>query len=342
MTSCLILLLTLLVAVAIALATLLQRERRASRALREVVDSIPGGCVVWDAHDRLLTWNGGFEDVYTLVAPVLRRGITFEALIRYGVSRGQYPQAVDREDEFVAELVEAHRRGSQTAERQLPNGRWFLIHEERTLSGNLVGIRSDITARKAALARLAASRDVAHHMAHHDALTGLANRILFHERLDAALASHQAAGPRFAVLCLDLDGFKAVNDALGHAGGDELLAAVAGRLSAEVQGDATVARLGGDEFAVLLPGADMRKATNVARRVIACVGMPYQLMSGRSDVGVSVGIAVADEGGTRDEFMRRADRALYDAKAAGRGTFRPDGDAADEWTRDLTGIAEAA
>ncbi len=88
--------------------------------------------------------------------------------------------------------------------------------------------------------------------------------------------------------------------------------------------------------------SDMRRATNVARRVIACVAMPYQLMSGRSDVGVSVGIAVADEGGTRDELMRRADRALYDAKAAGRGTFRLDGDAADGWTRDLTGMVEAA
>ncbi len=94
----------------------------------------------------------------------MKSGITFEALIRFGVSRGQYPQAIGREEEFVRDLVEAHQCGSQTAERQLPNGRWILIHEERTLSGNIVAIRSDITAMKTALAKVAEAHDVAHHM----------------------------------------------------------------------------------------------------------------------------------------------------------------------------------
>ena len=229
-----------------ALLTAIWREQRTRRLFREVADAIPGGLVMWDAQDRLMLWNQAFRDIYPLCGPAMKRGITFEALIRFGAAKGQYPQAVGREEEFVRDLVEAHQRGSQTAERQIANGRWILIHEERTASGNLVAIRSDITALKAALAKAAEAHDVAHHMAHHDALTGLPNRVLFHERVEAALRDLREGGPAVSVLCLDLDGFKAVNDALGHAGGDELLGAVAGRLSDAVKDGGTVARLGGD------------------------------------------------------------------------------------------------
>lgn len=308
-----------------ALLAAVWRGRRTSRLFREVADAIPGGLVMWDAQDRLMMWNDGFRDIYTLCGPALKRGITFEGLIRFGVSQGQYPQAVGREEEFVHDLVEAHRRGSQTAERQLPNGRWILIHEQRTASGNLVAIRSDITALKAALAKAAEAHDVAHHMAHHDALTGLPNRVLFHERVEAALRDLREGGPAFSVLCLDLDRFKAVNDELGHAGGDELLGAVAGRLLGVAREGRTVARLGGDEFAMLVFGPGPA-AEEVAHRAIASVGAPYRLMTGRAEIGVSVGAAAADAASTRDDLMRRADRALYAAKGAGRGTFRAAGD----------------
>lgn len=299
------------------------RERRAADLLREVVGAIPGGFVMWDRHDRLVMCNQVFRDIYALCEPALTPGSSFESIIRFGILHGQYPEAVGREEDFVRDLVQAHRRGSQTAERQLPSGRWILIHEERTPSGHIVAIRSDITAMKSALAAVAEAHDVAHHMAHHDGLTGLPNRALFNTSLDAALDAHRTGGPGLAVLCFDLDRFKAVNDTLGHAGGDELLAAVAARLRDETREGDLVARFGGDEFAMLVIADDpSSEAAAVANRLIAHVGAPYRLMAGRADVGVSAGVALADAASTREDLMCRADQALYDAKAAGRGCAR--------------------
>ena len=307
-----------------------RRERRAAELLREVVGAIPGGVVMWDRHDRLTMCNQVFRDIYALCEPTLTPGASFESIIRFGISQGQYPEAAGREEEFVRDLVQAHRRGSQTAERQLPNGRWILIHEERTPSGHIVAIRSDITAMKAALAAVAEAHDVAHHMAHHDGLTGLPNRVLFNASLGAAIDAYRAGGPGFALLCFDLDRFKVVNDTLGHAGGDELLAAVAERLRDETREGDVVARLGGDEFAMLVIADDPSTVAAVtARRLIAQVGAPYRLMTGRADIGVSVGAVLADATSTREGLMRQADQALYAAKKAGRGCARFAGRDAD-------------
>ncbi|MGI3900102.1 MAG: diguanylate cyclase domain-containing protein [Janthinobacterium lividum] len=330
-------LLSALIATVLAavLVLALKRERQATRLLREVVDSVPGGFVMWDPSDRLMLCNQAFRDTYALCGPALVRGKTFESVIRYGVSQGQYPQSIGKEDEFVRDLVQAHQRGSQTAERQLPNGRWILIHEERTPSGNIVAIRSDITAMKAALARVAEAHDVARHMASHDALTGLPNRVLFNERLDKAMQAFRDGGPAFSVLFLDLDHFKAVNDKLGHAGGDELLGVVAHRLSSGVRDGDIIARLSGDEFAMIVFGADAAAAAReVASALIVRVCAPYHLMTGPAAIGVSIGSAPVDTSCTRDELMSRADHALYEAKRAGRGTFRQFG-APRNWPRAL-------
>jgi diguanylate cyclase (GGDEF)-like protein len=313
----------LAIALVAVLVVAYRRERHATQLLREVVDSVPGGFVMWGPDDRLVLCNQAFRDTYALCGPALKPGNSFESVIRFGVSQGQYPQAIGREDEFVRDLVQAHQRGSQTAERQLVNGRWILIHEERTRSGNIVAIRSDITAMKAALAKVAEAHDVARHMAHHDALTGLPNRVSFNERLDAAIRAFGEGGMAFSVLLLDLDHFKALNDELGHAGGDELLGVVAERLlSGSREGD-FAARLGGDEFAMIVFGTDATEAARAtASGLIVSVGAPYDLMTGRAEVGVSVGAALVEETCTRDELVNRADQALYQAKRAGRGTFR--------------------
>ena len=159
-------------------------------------------------------------------------------------------------------------------------------------------------------------------LAHHDALTGLPNRLMFHERLEDALAQGGRWGG-IALLCLDLDRFKQVNDTLGHPAGDMLLKAVAGRLRGCVRDGDVVARLGGDEFAVLQCGAGPTEyASDLARRIVETLGAPYDLGGGRAVIGASVGIAVATSAPcSADLLLRSADLALYRAKADGRGSF---------------------
>jgi diguanylate cyclase (GGDEF)-like protein len=165
--------------------------------------------------------------------------------------------------------------------------------------------------------------DRTRHQATHDALTGLANRVLFHELLDAALAGGRRSGARTAVCYLDLDGFKRVNDTLGHAAGDELLVEVAERLRASVRASDAIARLAGDEFAVLLRDVTSEAdAAGVAAKIVGAIGAPFALQQELVGIGVSVGVAIApDHGQTPDELLRAADTAMYAAKVAG-STYR--------------------
>jgi diguanylate cyclase (GGDEF)-like protein/PAS domain S-box-containing protein len=173
----------------------------------------------------------------------------------------------------------------------------------------------DITSRRVAESRL-------NHIAYHDDLTGLANRHSFHEALETAVERTRLdAGYRFAVLYLDLDRFKLVNDSLGHVAGNELLREVAARLRASVRPADLVARLGGDEFAALVEAVgDPDIALQLADRVLDELSRPTYLLGTEFTSGVSVGITFSDVGyRTADEIMRDVDLAMYEAKAAGRG-----------------------
>ena len=173
------------------------------------------------------------------------------------------------------------------------------------------GVGSDITHVKRA-------HDRARFLAHYDELTGLANRRLFRETLDARFQAPES--PCVALLCLDLDRFKAVNDTRGHPTGDKLLAAVARRLERQVRAGDLCARLGGDEFAVVLWDADAALARAVADRIVEEVSLPYAIDGHQLEVGVSIGIAMAWPAATSHEAMlKHADAALYQAKAKGRG-----------------------
>jgi diguanylate cyclase (GGDEF)-like protein/PAS domain S-box-containing protein len=173
----------------------------------------------------------------------------------------------------------------------------------------------DVTERRQAEARIA-------YMAHHDALTDLPNRVMFHERLAEALARVQRNSDAFAVHCLDLDHFKGVNDTLGHPIGDELLKAVAQRLAKCLRETDMVARLGGDEFAVVqYPLGNPDEASKLANRLIEVVSKPYEVHGHEFVVGASIGIALAPgDGNAPDALLRNADMALYRAKAEGRGS----------------------
>ncbi|MEO0323162.1 MAG: diguanylate cyclase [Myxococcota bacterium] len=160
-------------------------------------------------------------------------------------------------------------------------------------------------------------------MAHHDALTGLANRVLLREHAAAAIARQRRAGGGVALAALDLDRFKQVNDTLGHEAGDALLRAVAVRLRGAVRDEDLVARLGGDEFAIVLEGDDVsRLATTVAERVRVALARPVDLGEREVVTRGSVGIAVADDGDDVDGLLRKADLAMYRVKEEGRDGFR--------------------
>jgi len=167
------------------------------------------------------------------------------------------------------------------------------------------------------LAQVTAHKEELRHQAYHDDLTGLPNRVMFADRVAQAEAS-APAGRSVAVLFVDLDEFKSVNDRLGHAAGDELLAAVARRIVPCVDAEATVARLGGDEFAVLLTGIDSGDvAIRVARRVLDALRSPFTVSGHTAVVGASIGIAVGSAGGASDgALLRNADIAMYQAKRA--------------------------
>ena len=159
--------------------------------------------------------------------------------------------------------------------------------------------------------------------AHHDDLTQLSNRLMFQERLRKAIAASRSAGQAFALLCLDLDGFKLINDMHGHGFGDSLLVGVAQRLRESVRENDTVARMGGDEFAIIQRIDDQsEEAVALAKRLIEAVTQPFELAGRQALVGVSIGIAVSTEHGeSPDQLMRNADHALYRAKKAGRKTY---------------------
>ena len=175
------------------------------------------------------------------------------------------------------------------------------------------GVGRDVTEARRSHDRIA-------QLARFDPLTGLANRALFRESLDDALARAVRTGKSCALLFIDLDRFKAVNDTLGHGAGDRLLRETAGRLRDAIGGGATIARLGGDEFAVMLPDASARRAETIARAIVARLAQPFDLDGHAASIGASVGFALGpDDGASVDKLLKNADLALYEVKSNGRG-----------------------
>ncbi len=178
-------------------------------------------------------------------------------------------------------------------------------------------LRHEIAERKLAEERI-------RHLAHHDALTGLANRHLLHVLLNQALAVHRRDNTKLALLFIDLDHFKPINDTYGHHIGDKMLIAVAKRLSGLVREIDIVARLGGDEFLVVLENIDDRESiTKVVKKITSSLATPYAIDSFRLETTSSIGISIFPEGGSEgDSLIRNADSAMYFAKSTGRNNFR--------------------
>ena len=325
-----------------------QRERadaeraRASAVLDNAIEAMSDGFVMWDENDRLVTCNQRYRELYSLSAPFMAAGAHFEDIIRGGAQLGQYPQATGDIEEFVQDVSFWHRQGSGSIERLLPDGRWLLITERPMRDGGIVGIRTDITALKAALAELAAAHARANEaaeearqqnvalieqesrirfLAHHDDLTSLQNRFAFRGQIARLLPRVAEEAGAVALLFLDLDRFKDVNDTLGHPVGDLLLLSVAERLGTCVRNTDCVARLGGDEFAVLcLDPEQPQQAEALGARIIEVLSQPYFIQERTISISASVGIAIAEGPDfDADLLLKQADLALYQAKALGRG-----------------------
>ena len=453
-------------------------ERSKARAVLEgAIESMADGFVMWDSESRLILCNQQYRDFYKISAEFIRPGTKFEDIIRRGAELGQYPEVTDEIEAFVSATVDWHLNNTGPMERKLPNGRWALISERKIPDGGRVGIRTDITDLKLALANLEAANERARHAveevqlqntalrdrdralriqnvlfdaalnnmsqgllmtdgndqlivhnsrflalfgvdasiltpglligdlfallrtggrlpaqmvddiyldhrhlteaaqsgaflvsasdgqsiavsqqpiagggwvatyedvseqrraeehirfaAHHDALTRLPNRVLFRIRLDEMISSLGRQPMGLALLYLDLDRFKHVNDTLGHPAGDALLEAAGRRLLKCVRSSDVVARLGGDEFAIAYMSPDLPAAAlELGNRIIDSLNEPYGLAGHTVTVGTSIGISLAtDCHADADTLLKNADMALYQAKSQGRGVlslFEPD------------------
>ena len=197
------------------------------------------------------------------------------------------------------------------------DGRVIEIGNQPLKSGGWVATQEDITERRRAERQIA-------HLAHYDALTDLPNRVLFREQLERELERIKRSGEQLAMLYIDIDEFKSVNDSLGHPVGDELLKAVAGRLRHCVRDTDFVARLGGDEFAVVQTGiTEPGDAMDLVKRIYDAIREPYQCLGHHVTSDASIGIAMAPHDGTDlDQLLKSADLAMYGAKADGRRTYR--------------------
>lgn len=294
------------------------RRHKAQSSLRlsaSVFESVAEGIMICDADNRIIAVNSAFnritgypeQEVLGKSADILRSGRHAEAFYR-GIG-----EALERDGRWQGEIWERRRNGEVWPA-------WLMvsvIDDLDTGGRHYVSVLTDIT-------ELKASQERVEFLAQHDSLTGLPNRALFTDRLEHALQRAHREGARLAVLFIDLDRFKTINDSLGHPVGDELLKEVARRLSGLVREEDTVARLGGDEFVLILENiSGIDAASVVARKVLADLSRPMHLIGHEIIITSSVGVGVYPEHGKEvTALIRNADTAMYQAKLNGRNDYQ--------------------
>jgi diguanylate cyclase (GGDEF)-like protein/PAS domain S-box-containing protein len=289
--------------------------REKSAQLEATFNHVHQGVAVFDRHGRLVTWNPRHRALHGYPEDFYRRGTLLAEFVRRDLRRSGETVPRDLEEQTLS----AAMRHPAPARFEQPGAGDRILEVERSPmpDGGFVNTSTDITERKRAERHML-------HLAQHDPLTNLPNRLLFHDRVGQAMARCVRHGGRLAVMLLDLDKFKEINDALGHRVGDQALKEVARRLSAALRGTDTVARIGGDEFALILPDLhDPRAAALIAQKLIATLDQPFELEDRSPQLRASIGIAIFPEDGTSaEQLLQNADLAMYVAKAEG-GGFRP-------------------
>jgi diguanylate cyclase (GGDEF)-like protein len=286
---------------------MLEKER-----LDAAVNNMWQGLLLFDASERMVICNQRYIAMYGLSANVIKPGCSFRVVVAHRKETGSFEGNVedycsrvvrDIASRTVMVVNTSDGRSIEITNHPLANGGWVATHE-------------DITERRRTDERIA-------HLAHYDALTDLPNRALFREQLQCEL-KRVHRHEQLAVLYIDIDQFKSVNDSLGHQIGDELLKGVAARLKACVRETDVVARLGGDEFAIVQTAVgNAGDVTGLVARMYAAIRAPHDCLGHQITTDASIGIALAPQDGTDlDQLLKNADLAMYDAKADGRRTYR--------------------
>jgi diguanylate cyclase (GGDEF)-like protein len=283
--------------------------------LDAALNNMVQGLCMFDAEHRLVLCNDRYLEMFGVSRESVVSGIGVLELVQQVVSAGEFVAgaAEKMQQDYRARVF---INGTDSYQQEFPDGRTIAVSRRELPGGGWVDTHEDITERRKAEKKIA-------YMAEYDALTDLPNRNLFQRTLTEALQT-AADADQLAIFCMDLDGFKGVNDTFGHAIGDELLRQVSRRLEDCVGDRGMVARLGGDEFAILQWGrAQPDGATTLAVMATEALNAPYDLGGNRASVGASIGIAIYPcDASTSDELLKCADMALYGAKANGRGTCR--------------------
>jgi diguanylate cyclase (GGDEF)-like protein/PAS domain S-box-containing protein len=297
----------------------MRRERalhERNQLLDATLEHMAHGLCAYDQELRLIVVNRRYLEMYGLTENDAKPGTSLLDLMSRSVALGIHRPGTTAEEmyqDFKQRLIE---NKEPVLRRFLSDGRVIAVRHRPMASGGWVGTYEDITERHRAEENIA-------HMARHDTLTALPNRLLFHEKMADGLVRVAGGNAAMAVMCLDLDNFKTVNDSLGHPIGDKLLQGVAQRLCETLTGADTIARLGGDEFAILHRVKSVHEAESLARRAISVVSEPIMIDGQEITTSISIGIAIAPDNGTTSEhLMKCADLALYRSKDQGRNTYR--------------------
>ena len=297
--------------------SLRQREvelRRTNVQFNAAIENMSQGLVMYDAEQRLAVFNRRCCDVVGVPFDRMNIGMSCRDFTSLCIEAGLF-QGRTVDEAHAEQLACLRSYDSNLQMLVLPGRRQIASRFTPLAGGGWVTTYEDVTERQEKEAQIA-------HMAHHDALTGLPNRAMFQDRLEQAL-SRVRRGEHVALLCLDLDGFKRVNDTLGHPIGDKLLQAVAQRLRDNTRETDLVARLGGDEFAIIQSlTREPLDARLLADRLVTSLSESFDVQGQRMNVGASIGVILAEGSSNADELLRNADIALYRAKAAGRGVWR--------------------
>ncbi|MDE5442900.1 EAL domain-containing protein [Bradyrhizobium sp. CSA207] len=280
--------------------------------LDTALNTMTQGLLMFDQDERLIVCNRRYVEMYQLSTAVVKPGVHFRDVIQHRHDTGSFHGDVDCYCDGILSNVGL----TQSAIVETADGRLIEIKNQPGAAGGWLATHDDVTERIRADERIA-------HMAHYDALTDLPNRVLMRGHLERRVAELSEGKP-FAILYIDVDEFKGVNDSLGHEVGDELLRQVANRLRACVSGNDLVARLGGDEFAIVKAATrDPAELTALAERILNTLRTPVDCKGQEIPTDASIGIAIApDHGDNLDDLLKRADLAMYAAKSEGRRTFR--------------------
>jgi diguanylate cyclase (GGDEF)-like protein len=291
------------------------REREAALAgqFDTALNNMPHGLCMFRADGQLAVMNHRFSEMMELPNDFVDRRMSAADIVEACVTAKSISAASGKV--ILSEIANSQARGIITTDPDPARGRSLSWTFQPMADGGAVVLVEDVTERRNAEARIS-------HLARYDELTGLPNRVNFRDEIERLLTIPREEGQLSALLFIDLDQFKQVNDTLGHPCGDQLLCAVSGRLRDMLRPEDFVARFGGDEFVVFqqnIKSAD--DATVLARRIVDHLSERYKIDNHLVEVGASIGIAMTQPGVSADTLLKNADMALYRAKADGRGTF---------------------